>query len=137
MPKFTKKHSIRASGHVVGYVKGETFYKTVSGSVHFLQKPYGIASDVDALNEAKQAGATHWQVTDRETKNKYSATIALVFDKGVYIDRGFGRQIVLPMQYFSIEYHATTTDAPTYSEATTTDAPKHHAPIQMSFLWGK
>ena len=137
MPKFTKKQNIRASGHVVGYVRGDTFYKTISGSVHFLQKPYGIANDVDTLNEAKHAGATRLQITDRETKSKYFATIALVFDKGVYFNRGFGNQIVLPMQYFSVEYHTTTTSAPTYSEADTTEPQKHHAPIQMSLFGGK
>ena len=128
---------IRAGKFVVGEVRGDTFYKTVSGSKHFKTKPAGIANDVSVLHDAKIAGAAFINVTDRETHLKYTATIALIFDKGIYFNQGHGDQINLLFPYWSV----TAMTAPA-SESNLTPSPKYSEPtvtkteaIQLTFSW--
>lgn len=92
----------RGRSIVVGIVRGDTLYKTVSGSRHFKTTPAGIANDVSALNDAKKAGALYVEVTDRETALRYTATIALVFSKGKYFNDGFGDQINLLFPFWTV-----------------------------------
>jgi hypothetical protein len=93
---------IRASGHVVGKVKGDTFYKTIDGSRHFLRVPPAICFDEKSLKEAEQAGAVHVAVTDRETGKAYHASIRFVWENGFKVNRGFGNQIALPFDKWQI-----------------------------------
>lgn len=84
-------------GRIAGHVQGDTFRKNVRGSAHMLRAPRGWASDVDALKAAQRLGATHIEVTDEENGAVYRASIAEMLRRGVTFDRGFGRQVVLPM----------------------------------------
>jgi len=94
---------IFASGKAIGQVKGDTFYKTISGSKHMLRTPPGIAVDLQSLLDAEQAGATRIQITDRETGTKYSTAISHVKRAGFTFDRGFGRQIGMGIENFITE----------------------------------
>ncbi len=89
---------IYSNGRVVGYVKAGVFYKSISGSKHFLHKPPAIAFDISTLNDAEKAGAVRVEVYDRETRTTYRATLAHVLDKGFTFNRGWGEQIALPFE---------------------------------------
>lgn len=89
------------TGKVVGSVVGDTFRKTVIGSQHFLRQPPAIASDVSALMQAERAGAAWVEVLDKETKTIYRATIELIRTNGLEIKRGYGKQLALPMAWWT------------------------------------
>jgi hypothetical protein len=98
----TKRRVVKnVDGRVIGEVVGREFRKRVRGSIHFLHEPEGIASDVKALYDAKRLGADRVKVTDAETGIIYTSPIALIFAKGVRLDRGHGEQIVLPRRWWA------------------------------------
>ena len=84
---------IYVNGRAVGHVEGDTFYKTLRASVHFLRRPPAIAFDVSSLYDAQDAGATKVHVTDSETGRVYVARIADILRDGRRFNRGFGDQI--------------------------------------------
>jgi len=88
---------IYCGSRVVGYVKAGVFYKSVSGSKHFIQKPPKIAFDISTLKDAEKAGAVRVEVYDRETQTTYKATIAHIWECGGYENRGYGEQWALNM----------------------------------------
>ena len=92
-----EKINIYVANRIVGYVAGDTFYKKLAGSRHFLRKPPAIAFDVSSLEQAKAAGAEVVKVTDKETGITYTATMLHIFAKGKKFNRGYGEQIYLAM----------------------------------------
>lgn len=88
---------IYVNGRVVGYVAGATFHKTIHGSRHLLKTPAAIALDLGNVRDAQRAGATHAEVTDAETGHVYRAALDIILRDGREFDRGFGRQIYLPL----------------------------------------
>jgi len=91
-----------ASGQVVGQVRGDVFAKTVRASVHFLRKPPAIAFDLCSLQEAQDLGARLVCVRDSETGRQYLASVDAVWHFGFEFDRGFGRQLALPLERWSV-----------------------------------
>jgi hypothetical protein len=100
--KSSNSTPIRACGHVVGKVRGDTFYKSVDGSRHFLRIPPAICFDVLSLKEAERAGAVYVEVTDRETGKAYRVSIRFIWEHGFKVNRGFGDQIALPLGQWQI-----------------------------------
>jgi hypothetical protein len=107
--KFTNKSKngkspsipIYANGKVIGYVRRDTFYKSILPK-HYLEKPPAIAFSVDSLYQSERAGAVRVQVTDRDTKAIYRATIAAIREHGIPLCRGgFEPQIALPLERWS------------------------------------
>ena len=88
---------IRVGRRVVGEVRGDTFHKSVYGSKHFLRVPQAIANDVKVLNDAEKAGARWVQILEKESGETYKASIAHIRESGFPINRGFGKQIALPL----------------------------------------
>jgi len=86
---------IYASGKVIGHVRGDTFYKAVRGSVHFLRKPPAIALDSQSIADAARAGATWVEITDTESGKIYRARLDTIRKHGRVFNRGFGMQIYL------------------------------------------
>ncbi len=84
---------IYAQGRVVGHVTGDTFFKTLRASVHFLKRPPAIAFDISTLFDAQEAGASKVEITDTETGRVYIARIDDILRDGKRFDRGFGKQI--------------------------------------------
>lgn len=84
-------------GHVVGTLRGDTFYKSVYGSRHMLRKPQAWALDKQALEDAKRAGAVYVQIVDNETGVIYRAAVSHVLENGFDLNRGYGSQIALPL----------------------------------------
>jgi hypothetical protein len=103
MGAFTMKNyfRIRAGRHVIGEVRGTTFIKKIRASQHFLKTPPAIAFDLDSLAQAERAGAVEVQVIDKETGTIYRTTIAHILRAGFELDRGFGKQIALPLEGWS------------------------------------
>lgn len=88
------------SGRVVGTLAGQVLRKAVDASRHFLRTPPAIAWDLTALEEARQHGVTQCEVRDRESSRVYTARLEEFFTKGFAMDRGFGRQLALPLAYW-------------------------------------
>lgn len=82
-------------GHIVGTLRGNTFYKSVHGSRHMLQKPPAWCMDKEALLRAQQAGAAFVQIVDNETGTVYRAPVSHILEAGFDLNRGYGSQIAL------------------------------------------
>jgi hypothetical protein len=93
---FIPVHSV--NGRVVGKVEGDTFYKSIKGSKHFLRVPPAIAFDILSIDEAEEAGAVKVQVVDQETGTIYKSTIQNIREHGEEFNRGFGNQIFLVLE---------------------------------------
>src|SRR5262245_55375057 len=83
---------IRVGRVVVGYVSGNTFYKSARASAHFLRVPPAICFDTSTLDDAENAGAHYAEVTDAESGRVYRAALSTIRAKGFRVNRGFGEQ---------------------------------------------
>lgn len=81
----------------IGHVQGDTFYKAVRSSVHFLRRPRAIAFDVSTLHDAEAAGARRVEVTDSDTGRVYQLPLSTIWAKGFEFNRGFGDQWGVPL----------------------------------------
>lgn len=90
----------RADGRIIGVVRGDTFFKQIHDG-HFLEKPRGIASDVDALRQAQNAGAKFFCAHHVEGEREYRAPIARFWARGIRVNRGFGEQVALVIADFN------------------------------------
>ena len=93
----------RADGRaVVGRVEGDTFHKTARSTVHMLRQPRAWACDVDALDQARAAGATRVVIFDQDTGRRYAADLADFYRRGLRVDRGHGAQLALPLACWDV-----------------------------------
>ena len=95
------KTNIRVGNKVVGTVVGKLFIKRINGSQHFLRVPPAIAFDKESLQRAYEAGATEAMVIDKETGIAYNASFVDIHIFGFEFERGFGKQVALPMKYWN------------------------------------
>jgi len=91
------------SGKIVGKVTRDVFHKSLDSRKHFLRKPPSIAFDKESLKNAIQYGAKRVLVFDTHKKETYTATIDQIYKNGMDVNRGFGKQIALPLSYWEIE----------------------------------
>lgn len=104
-----QRHSITAvpiwaAGKIVGEVRNGMFIKRARGSMHMLRKPLAWALDTQSLEDAAMVGATEVLIIDTETRTRYRASVALLrSDKAFEFNRGFGRQIGLPLRWWHVE----------------------------------
>lgn len=90
---------IYVTGKRVGSVAGSVFYKTIRGSKHILRHPRpAIALDLESLNRIELMGVHTVKVTDSETHVIYTASVAHIRAVGFLVERGFGKQIALPLE---------------------------------------
>lgn len=94
---------IRVGRFIVGEVRGDTFYKRLRASAHFLNVPPAIAFDVSSLNDAERAGARFVQITDAESGRVYRQSIAAIRAKGFRVARGHGEQVALALNEWARE----------------------------------
>lgn len=78
----------------------EILFKRISRSRHFLKTPPAIAIDEEIFNEAIEEGIGYVQIFEREERVYYSATVEKFKGKAILIDRRFGRQLALPLNYW-------------------------------------
>lgn len=99
---------IRANQKIVGDVRGETFYKNLVGSKHFLRIPRAIAFDVSSLDDAERVGAHFVEIRDVESGRVYRASIAKIRAKGFRVARGHGEQVALALGDFTRDDEASS-----------------------------
>jgi len=92
-----------ASGQPVASLSGRTLRKRVRGSLHQLRQPPAWAIDMQILEAARRDGAEFVEVADVESRKVYKAPILAFFLHGIHINRGFGQQIALPINFWRIE----------------------------------
>jgi hypothetical protein len=94
---------IKVNNKVVGEVVDNTFIKNLNSDKHFLKKPPAIAFDISSLNNASISGAVYVKINDTKTDDIYTASIKNIFRKGFEFNRGFGKQVALPLQMWHIK----------------------------------
>ena len=93
----------RADGRaIVGRVEGDTFYKRARSTVHLLRRPRAWACDVDALDQARAAGAEWVEVHDLDTGARYRVALVEFYRRGLRVDRGHGLQLALPLECWDV-----------------------------------
>ena len=118
----------RADGAaVVGRVEGGTFYKRARSTVHMLRRPRAWACDVDALDQARAAGAAWVEVFDQDTRTRYRAALADFYRRGLRVDRGHGAQLALPLAAWEVVGRASTARPGALQDAAA-------GPVQMRLL---
>lgn len=80
-------------------LKGNVLFKTARESIHFLRKPPAIAIDLEIFNSKKDL-IEYVQVYEKENGFYYTARKIDFIKFGIYLDRGYGRQIALPLKYW-------------------------------------
>lgn len=93
----------RGDGKVIGFILDGTLSKSVSSEKHMLQKPRGWAWDEEILIQAEKEGASKVEIQDRKSGKTYYSTIRDFWDFGIGFNRGWGEQIVLPLQYWDVQ----------------------------------
>ena len=93
---------IFCNGRVVGQVEGHVFRKVVHSGRHFLRQPRAIAFDRSTLHDAEAAGARLVHVYDRNCQDTYTATLETVWQHCFPVRRGFGDQVGVPLDRWSI-----------------------------------
>lgn len=94
---------VYAAGRIVGEVTEDgRFVKRVRGSVHMLREPKGWALDIESLGDAESLGAHTVEIFDTESNVSYTAPIDRIRSKGFRFNRGFGAQIALPLQFWTV-----------------------------------
>lgn len=92
-----------AFGRIVGEIKNGCLEKCVSSDRHMLIDPLGWAWDVEILEKARKAGVERTLIIDKGANKTYKALLS-DFDRfGIPVDRGYGRQICLPLKYWNFQ----------------------------------
>ncbi|MBX2997780.1 MAG: hypothetical protein KF893_04665 [Caldilineaceae bacterium] len=100
---------VRGRTRPIGYVRGQTFHKAITGSKHLLRSPAAIAFDRSTLVDAERAGAVAVCVRDTETATIYTAQIADIWRYAFPVRRGFGDQIAMSMNRWTVNGIAPST----------------------------
>ena len=103
MSKLEPKAVFIQSGKAVGSVIGKKFIKKLDSRKHFLKVPPAIAFDKSSISKAERYGATILSVFDTHKKVFYTAQIKSLHENGMNINRGFGSQLALPLQFWKKE----------------------------------
>jgi len=91
------------NGRPVASLCGRILQKRLRGSLHQLRKPPAWAVDAAILEQASKDGALVVEVHDMETGKVYWAAISAFRRWGFEIDRGYGRQVALPLERWTVE----------------------------------
>jgi hypothetical protein len=101
--KTTPNNSVYDHGRVIGYIRGDVLHRKMQGSRHILKSPPSIAIGVEALRQAIRCGAETVFIQDMESGLEYRCGIwDFNSSKAISIDRGYGEQQALPLEYFII-----------------------------------
>jgi len=96
-----KTKTVKVDKKKVGDVKGNTFFREIDSSKHFLRTPPAIAFDELALSKAEEFGASKVIVKDTLTGVKYHSTINAIRTRGFAFNRGLGSQVGLALSEWS------------------------------------
>ncbi|MGH2536797.1 MAG: hypothetical protein ACRDHL_05335 [Candidatus Promineifilaceae bacterium] len=90
-----------AGGRVCGRISAGVLSKRARPE-HMLRRPPAWAWDADILAQAEAAGCRWTEVCDVEGGRIYRASLADFRQHGVPVNRGFGRQIALPLAWWRV-----------------------------------
>lgn len=127
----TRKHkilgrAIKVKGRTIGQVIHNVFVKDIKNK-HMLTNPPAIASDIQVLHDAQNAGAEYCEFTNTENGIVYRAAISKIWGMGRLVNYGWGEQQMLPLQHWqqtrdpNHKADEDQTQAHTYSERTETN----------------
>ena len=91
-----------SKGYEIARIIGDELVKYVHGSRHMLQSPRGWSIDVTCLEQALAAGVQRVVIIDLETNRVYTAPLTSFWGEGQFIDRGYGAQVCLILEYWTI-----------------------------------
>jgi hypothetical protein len=83
-------------------VPGIKITKNAKKSMHMLHSPMGWAFDVSILEQAIEQEARNVEVVDTESETTFTTQLGEFWKHGILIDRGHGRQRVLPIKYWKL-----------------------------------
>ena len=86
-----------ANGRIVGQIEGNTLRKNARNEIHMLKRPRGCAWDLCVIEKAEASGVRYTEIFDESAGRIYHADLSDFRQYGLEFDRGFGRQIVLPI----------------------------------------
>lgn len=88
---------LTASGKFSGKVIGDCFYR-VFADCHILKYPKpALAIDCAIIDQLKQAGIVRLEFRHKTTNAVYRSTLAHFLEAAKPIDRGWGKQLALPL----------------------------------------
>lgn len=87
---------------MIGEVANRTFTKYVRKSEHFLFKPPSIAVDAETWDRVRD-DVDEIRVYELEENKLYLVSAALFHSRCFVVARGHGKQLGLPIDYWSIE----------------------------------
>jgi hypothetical protein len=88
---------------IIGDLTGKIYTKRVRGSKHQLRVPPAWGIDEGAVTQIARMGATSIQIHDTEKDIYYSCELATFQAHCLVMDRGFGRQLALPMKRWRVD----------------------------------
>ena len=91
------------NGRPVAKVRNRILEKTVEQNRHQLKSPPAWALDESVFAEALGLGVESVEIKTRDTRRRYTVT-ASTFEKNCRtLDRGFGVQVFLPLNFWDVE----------------------------------
>lgn len=98
------KHLLTCDGRHSGCVlDGFRLVRRVRGSKHLLRKPPAWSFERNILEQAHEHGVKVVEVHDLESNTTYTAPLALLWQRGIRLERGHGEQIALPLNLWHVE----------------------------------
>lgn len=96
------KYYTAGGGRVAGcLLESGVLRRIVIGSRHLMRNPVGWSLGEETIREAISDGVRTIQVLDRETGAEFWAALSDFVRLGVQFERGYGRQICLPIRYWA------------------------------------
>lgn len=92
----------RIGNKYAGKFENGIFAKTVLASRHMLRQPKGWAIDMTIIEDLVKKDCKFIQIQDKETGLEYQVEFGQFLLQHIVIDRGFGRQALLPLNQWDI-----------------------------------
>lgn len=81
----------------IGVIHNRKFIKVVRKSRHFLHAPPAIGIDQEVFQRTIVDQCDNIFILEMEAKDVYSSSVEYFLQHAIYINRGFGGQLALPM----------------------------------------
>jgi hypothetical protein len=100
--KAIKVQPVKVNGRKVGEIVGDILRKNASFKSHLLQNPRGWTWDIAILEKARKAGVHLIVIIEIDSKWIYKSTFEDFMQNSVFIDRGYGQQRCLPLNFWTV-----------------------------------
>lgn len=103
----TSVRKILLGDKYIGEIRDDVFVKRVQGSRHLLKRPKAIAIDKGIVERIRYE-VNVIEVVDLESEVTYRTSMKQFLEKSIFIDRKYGEQLALPLQYWTKEMPGQT-----------------------------